>query len=60
MYDLLIQGGRVIDPSQGVEADRDVALAEGRVAAVAPHFSRFAIKRNWLSNGFSCDVRGLD
>jgi dihydroorotase len=35
MYDLLIQGGWVIDPSQGLEADRDVALAEGRVAALA-------------------------
>lgn len=35
-YDLLIRGGTVIDPGQGVHAPRDVALAGGRIAAVAP------------------------
>ena len=34
-YDLLIQGGLVIDPAQGLHARRDVAVAAGRVAAVA-------------------------
>ena len=33
-YDLLIKGGTVIDPSQGLNAVRDVALAKGKVAAV--------------------------
>ena len=33
-YDLLIKGGTVIDPSQGLNAVRDVALADGKVAAV--------------------------
>src|SRR6202046_4452338 len=36
-YDLLIQGGRVIDPKSGVSAIRDVAIQGGKVAAVAPH-----------------------
>jgi len=34
MYDLLIKGGRVIDPAQGIDAVRDVALQDGRVAAL--------------------------
>jgi dihydroorotase len=34
-YDLLIKGGRVIDPSVGLDAVRDVAVAGGRIAAVA-------------------------
>jgi dihydroorotase len=33
-YDLLIRGGEVLDPSQGLRAPRDVAFAWGRVAAV--------------------------
>src|SRR6187549_3592870 len=34
-YDLLIKGGRVIDPSQNLSAERDVAIANGKIAAVA-------------------------
>jgi dihydroorotase len=33
-YDLLIKGGRVIDPSVGLDGARDVAIAGGRIAAV--------------------------
>ena len=33
-YDLVIRGGRVIDPSVGLDAVRDVAIAAGRIAAV--------------------------
>jgi dihydroorotase len=33
-YDLMIKGGRVIDPSVGLDAVRDVAIAGGRIAAV--------------------------
>jgi dihydroorotase len=33
-YDLIIKGGRVIDPSLGIDATRDVAIARGRIAAV--------------------------
>src|SRR5580658_7875692 len=35
-YDLLIHGGRVIDPKSGVSAIRDVAIQGGKIAAVAP------------------------
>ena len=34
-YDLIVSGGRVIDPSQGIDAVCDVALADGMVALVA-------------------------
>jgi dihydroorotase len=34
-YDLLIVGGRVIDPSQNLSAERDVAISGGRIARIA-------------------------
>jgi dihydroorotase len=36
MYDLVIRGGRLIDPAQGRDERRDVAFRDGRVAAVEP------------------------
>ena len=33
-YDLIVKGGRVIDPSLGIDAVRDVAVAGGRIVAV--------------------------
>jgi dihydroorotase len=33
-YDLIIKGGRVIDPSRRLDAIRDVAIAKGRIAAI--------------------------
>ena len=38
-YDLIIKGGRVIDPSLGINAIRDVAIAGGRIAAVEPNIA---------------------
>jgi dihydroorotase len=35
-YDLLLRGGHVIDPRNGVSAVRDVAIANGKIAAVDP------------------------
>ena len=34
-YDLLVKGGNVVDPSQGLSAERDVAISGHRVARVA-------------------------
>jgi dihydroorotase len=34
-YDLLLRGGHVIDPKSGTSALRDVAIADGSIAAVA-------------------------
>jgi dihydroorotase len=36
---LLLRGGHVIDPRNAINAPRDVAIAAGRVAAVAPAIS---------------------
>ena len=33
-FDLLLKGGRLIDPASGIDAPRDVAIANGRVAAI--------------------------
>jgi dihydroorotase len=33
-YDLIIKGGRVVDPASGLDAIRDVAIAGDRIAAV--------------------------
>ena len=33
--DLILRGGRVIDPSQGLDGIRDVGFANGKVAAIA-------------------------
>src|SRR5437762_641363 len=34
-YDLLLKGGHVIDPKNRISAVRDVAIADGKIAAVA-------------------------
>ena len=36
MYDLLIRGGTVIDPSQSIHALNDVAVEAGKIARIAP------------------------
>ena len=35
-YDLLLKGGHLIDPKNQIDAQRDVAITGGRIAAVAP------------------------
>ena len=36
-YDLLIKGGKIVDPSQGLNAQRDLALSNGKVASIQEH-----------------------
>jgi dihydroorotase len=50
-FDLLLRGGRVLDPSRDVDAVMDVAIAGGRIAAVAPSIPARAARR-------PVDVRG--
>jgi dihydroorotase len=38
-YDLIVKGGRVIDPSLRIDAIRDVAIVGGRIAAVQANIS---------------------
>src|SRR5207244_4536969 len=41
-YELIIKGGRVIDPSIGLDAVRDVAIAAGKIAAVEANITTAA------------------
>lgn len=36
LYDIAVRGGTVIDPSQGLHAEMDIAFTDGKVAAVQP------------------------
>src|SRR5579884_829134 len=38
-YDLLLKGGTVVDPAQELNASRDVAIENGRIAAIEPSIS---------------------
>ena len=40
--DLILRGGRVIDPASNLDATRDVGFADGRVAALAPRIAESA------------------
>src|SRR5277367_4773648 len=43
-YDLILKGGRVIDPSRKLDAIRDVAIAHGRIAAIERDITPGAIE----------------
>ena len=51
MTDLLLKGGEVIDPAQGVRAKLDVAVTDGVISAVAPNISAADAKRVIHVNG---------
>jgi dihydroorotase len=35
-YELVLAGGRAIDPESGLDARRDIGIADGRIAAIVP------------------------
>ena len=39
-FDVLIAGGEVLDPGAGISGRNDVAIRDGRVAAIAPNIDR--------------------
>ena len=43
-YDLVIRGGRVIDPASRLDAVRDVAIAGGRIAAVSANLTKDGVE----------------
>jgi dihydroorotase len=49
--DLILRQGRIIDPSQGLDATADLGVEGGRIAEVAPHIASRA--------GSEFDARGL-
>jgi len=36
MYDLVLKGGRVVDPSAGLDGKNDIAVQDGKIARIAP------------------------
>lgn len=40
ILDMLISGGHVIDPANGIDGQMDVGIQGGKIAMVAPHISR--------------------
>ncbi len=34
MYDLLVRGGRVVDPAQGIDGVADIGVSQGRIATI--------------------------
>ena len=54
-YDTLIRGGRVIDPAQNLNGSHDVAVKDGRIAAVAARRSRLSsAKESWTRRASWC------
>lgn len=51
-YDLLLKGGHVIDPKNGLSAQRDIAISAGKVASIAEQIAPTEAKR-------TIDVSGL-
>src|SRR4030095_15574156 len=50
-FDLLIQGGRVVDPSQRLSAVRDVAIAGGRIARIAENIPAAQARQVYNASG---------
>ena len=44
-YDLILTGGTLVDPANGVEGPRDVGIEDGRVTAVAEQLDPAAARR---------------
>jgi dihydroorotase len=40
MYDLLLKGGTVVDPSAGLHGVHDIAIQDGKIARIAPTIPR--------------------
>ena len=43
-FDLVVKGGRVIDPSRKLDAGRDVGIAQGKIAAVSANISASGVE----------------
>ena len=51
-YDLLLQGGHVIDDKNNIDAVMDVAIKDGKVAAVAAHLNAKDAAKTIDANGY--------
>ena len=51
-YDFVLRGGRVIDPGNGIDGRMDVAVSNGRIAAVQPDIPAAKARRSLDVTGF--------
>ena len=51
-YDLLLKGGHVIDPKNKIDAVMDVAVANGKIAAVGANIPAAQAKQTVAASGF--------
>jgi len=52
LYDLLVKGGTVIDPAQGLHGERDIAIANGIIESVEKEVSADQAKETIDASGF--------
>jgi dihydroorotase len=45
MADILIQGGGVLAPSQGLRGRLDIAVSQGKITQIAPHIDPREVQR---------------
>lgn len=45
MYDLLVKGGKLIDPAQGINDYRDAAISQGKIEAIATNIAASEAKK---------------
>jgi dihydroorotase len=50
-YDLLIKGGHMIDPKNGIDEEMDIGIKEGKIALIAKEISPDTAKRVILAEG---------
>jgi len=51
-YDLILRGGWILDPANGIDARRDIAVAGGRIVAVQENLSAAQARRAVDVSGF--------
>jgi dihydroorotase-like cyclic amidohydrolase len=56
-FDLILRGGRVVDPQQGLDATADIAIAAGRIAAIGPALSGTAAREETVEG--LCVIPGI-
>ena len=52
MFDLILRGGHLVDPSQGIDAPRDVAFSGGKVVAIGERIDEAAADTRDVSGLF--------
>lgn len=52
-YELLLKGGHVIDPANGIDAKMDVGIASGRIATVEKDIPANQAGKLWTCRAFT-------